>query len=111
MTIPIRKVQNWNWSSVGTPPSDFESVKLHNGPVKRRKNWLDWFYQPLTEVEVQAMRQSRSTLWIGTMANQDRQTTWFGINDALQGTPRERIKVECTLFAFIENVIDCNRRM
>ena len=35
-TIPVRKAQNWKWSSAGTPTSEFEPVKLHNGPAKRR---------------------------------------------------------------------------
>ena len=55
-SIPIRKAQNWQWSSAGTPPSDCETVKLHAGPVKRRKDWLDWVNQPLSEVELSDMR-------------------------------------------------------
>ena len=55
-SIPIRKAQNWNWSSAGTPPSDFETVKLYAGPVKRRKDWRDWVNQPLSEVELSDMR-------------------------------------------------------
>ena len=56
-TIPVRKAQNWNWSSAGTPSPEFEPVKLHNGPVKRRSNWLDWVNTPLTEAERSAMHQ------------------------------------------------------
>ncbi len=56
-TIPIRKAQNWNWSSAGTPPKEFEVVKLHVGPVKRLANWLNWVNQSLSETEVQAMEE------------------------------------------------------
>ena len=54
-TIPIRKAQNWHWSSAGTPPKEFEVVKLHAGPVKRPDRWPDWVNQPLNEKEAQAM--------------------------------------------------------
>jgi putative transposase len=57
-TIPVRKAQNWNWSSVGTPSKDFESVKLHGGPVKRQKNWLDWVNRPLSEAELGSVQES-----------------------------------------------------
>ena len=56
-SIPIRKAQNWNWSSAGTPPKDFEQVKLHAGPVKRRDNWVEWVNKPLNETELMAMRE------------------------------------------------------
>ena len=56
-TIPVRKAQNWKWSSAGTPTSEFEPVKLHNGPAKRRSDWLDWVNKPLTEDERSAMHQ------------------------------------------------------
>ena len=56
-TISVRKAQNWKWSSAGTPTSEFEPVKLHNGPAKRRSDWLDWVNKPLTEAERSAMHQ------------------------------------------------------
>ena len=55
--IPVRKAQNWKWSSLGTPPADAICPKLHNGPVKRRENWLDWVNQPLTNDERKAMER------------------------------------------------------
>lgn len=57
-TIPVRKAQNWPWSSVGTPPRAVEVVPtLHPGPVPRRKDWLDWVNMPLTKAEQEAMSQ------------------------------------------------------
>ena len=53
--IPIRKAQNWPWSSLGTPPADVEVPQLHPGPVPRRKNWLNWVNCALTEQEREAM--------------------------------------------------------
>ena len=50
-TIPVRLAQNWAWSSVGTPPKDVERPQLHRGPVPRRKDWLAWVNQPLSEQE------------------------------------------------------------
>ena len=56
-TIPVRKAQNWKWSSVGTPPADAICPRLHKGPVKRREDWLDWVNQPLTIEERKAMQR------------------------------------------------------
>ena len=56
-TIPVRKAQNWKWSSAGSPTSEFEPVKLHSGPAKRRSDWLDWVNKSLTEAERSAMHQ------------------------------------------------------
>lgn len=57
-TIPVRKAQNWPWSSAGTPPSEFEAAELHAGPIKKRRNWLDWVNQPMTEAEREAIATS-----------------------------------------------------
>ena len=57
-TIPVRKVPNWPWSSAGTPPKEFEAVKLFRGPVKRREDWLEWVNKPLNEKELDAVRLS-----------------------------------------------------
>ena len=57
-TIPVRKAQKWPWSSAGSPPHEFERVKLHNGPVQNRRDWLEWVNQPLTEPELKAIRLS-----------------------------------------------------
>jgi putative transposase len=54
-TIPVRKVQNWPWSSVGQPPKDTVVPVLDPGPVKRRRNWIDWVNRPLNEQERKAM--------------------------------------------------------
>ena len=57
-TIPIRKAQKWPWSSAGTPPADYDAVKLHRGPAKRREDWLTWVNQPLTGPELESLRVS-----------------------------------------------------
>lgn len=54
-SIPVRKAQNWKWSSVGKPPKDTVVPQLDAGPVKRRKDWLDWVNQPLSESERDAL--------------------------------------------------------
>jgi putative transposase len=54
--IPVRKAQNWNWSSVGTPPINTIVPKLDSGPTKRRKDWLAWVNKPLTKAERDAMQ-------------------------------------------------------
>ena len=55
--IPVRKAQNWPWSSVGTPPPDTEVIpQLHPGPVARRADWLGWVNTPLSKEEDDALR-------------------------------------------------------
>jgi putative transposase len=54
-TIPVRKAQNWKWSSIGCPPKDTTIPVLDHGPVKRKKNWLDWVNQPMTDAERDAL--------------------------------------------------------
>ncbi|MDB4640074.1 transposase [Pirellulaceae bacterium] len=56
-SIPVRKAQHWSWSSAGITPREFESVRLHAGPVKRRPNWVQWVNQPLNETELIAMQE------------------------------------------------------
>ena len=55
-TIPVRKAQNWHWSSVGKPHQDAEvRPKISSGPVERPEPWLDWVNRPTTDDELQAM--------------------------------------------------------
>ncbi len=54
-TIAVRKAQNWPWSSAGCPPTKYPRVNLHDGPVRRRRNWLDWVNQSLSDAEQEAM--------------------------------------------------------
>lgn len=58
VSIPIRKAERWPWSSAGRPPKGIEMPTLSAGPVRRPKNWLAWVNQALTEVELQAVRES-----------------------------------------------------
>ncbi len=55
-TIPVRKAQNWPWSSVGTPPKDTTVPVLDPGPVKRKRNWLEWVNKPVSEAEKEALQ-------------------------------------------------------
>ena len=57
-TIPIRKAQNWPWSSAGTPRKDYEVVDLHPSPVAKQKDWLTWVNKPLSEKEYDALNIS-----------------------------------------------------
>ena len=57
-SLPVRKAQKWPWSSIGTPASEFEPVELHPGPVRRRADWLDWVNQPLSDTELDTVRES-----------------------------------------------------
>jgi len=54
-TLPVRKAQNWAWSSLGTPPREVDRPRLDPGPVSRRKDWLAWVNQPLTQAEREAL--------------------------------------------------------
>ncbi len=54
-TIRIRKVQNWPRSSAGRPPTKYTRVKLHEGPDRRRRDWLDWVNRPLSDAESAAL--------------------------------------------------------
>ncbi|MEM9658784.1 MAG: transposase [Planctomycetota bacterium] len=57
-SIPVRKAQNWPWSSAGRPPRNYEPALVHAGPVKKRTDWLDWVNRPLTAAELKAVRTS-----------------------------------------------------
>lgn len=57
-SLPVRKAQSWPWSSLGTPPAEFDPVRLHSGPVKRPDDWLDWVNAALTPAEISNIRNS-----------------------------------------------------
>lgn len=58
-SIPVRKAQNYPWSSIGKVPRDVDEVPvLHPGPVPRRKDWVDWVNTALTNAEEQALSES-----------------------------------------------------
>lgn len=55
-TIPVRKAQNWHWSSVGIPHPDSEVIpKITNGPIQRLEPWLDWVNRPTSPDEFEAI--------------------------------------------------------
>ena len=90
-SIPVRKAQNWSWSSAGTPPPEFEQVKLHNGPVKRHADWLDWVNRPLTEAEISDVHTSiNRSRPFGSDAWQKRTAKKLGLESTMR--PRGRPK-------------------
>ncbi len=95
-SIPVRKAQNWPWSSAGTPPRDVEVVPiLHPGPVERRTDWLDWVNTPLTEQEHEALaRCVNRGQPFGKEAWQNRIAKRLGIESTLRprGRPRAHKK-------------------
>ena len=92
-TIPVRKAQNWNWSSAGTPPKDYEVVKLRAGPVKRKPNWLDWVNQPLTQDESNAVQEclNRNRPY-GSEQWQKRTAKRLGLESTMRPRGRPRTK-------------------
>lgn len=56
--IPVRKAQNWPWSSAGQPPNGVEAVVLDPGPVIRREDWDDWVNCPMSQAEIDACQLS-----------------------------------------------------
>ena len=51
-TIPVRKAQNWHWSSVGVAHKDAEEMPdICEGPVERPQPWLDWVNRPTNQDE------------------------------------------------------------
>jgi putative transposase len=94
--IPVRKAQNWPWSSVGTPPTTVETVpSLHAGPVPRRRDWLDWVNAPLTREEQAALAVcvNRGQPY-GESAWQKRIANRLGLESSLRprGRPRKTKK-------------------
>ena len=94
-TIPVRKAQNWQWSSVGNPPKDTIVPKIDPGPVKRRKDWLKWVNQPLSETERDALAVCISRGQPFSKDDWKSQTARkLGIESSLRprGRPRKKIK-------------------
>ena len=94
-TIPVRKAQNWPWSSAGTPSKRFESVNLHPSPVKKQTNWLEWVNQPLSETELEALQTSigRGRPFGGSQWQQ-RISKRLGLESSIRprGRPRKQTK-------------------
>ena len=57
-SIPVRKAQNWPWSSAGSPPAEVKRPTLTKLPVTRPRNWLERVNTPLTQQELEALRTS-----------------------------------------------------
>ena len=94
-SIPLRKAQRWSWSSVGTPPKDTVRPKLHPGPVSRGKTWLEGVNEPLTEGELQAVRESvERGRPFGNEAWQKRTAKKLGLEFTMRprGRPRKAAK-------------------
>jgi putative transposase len=57
-SLRVGRAERWPWSSVGRPPRGVARPVLDDGPVPRGRKWLDWVNEPLTEAELEALRQS-----------------------------------------------------
>lgn len=57
-SIPVRKVENWPWSSAGKPLKGVEPPPLDPGPVPRGKDWSAWVNRAITEAELLDLRES-----------------------------------------------------
>jgi len=94
-SIPVRKAQRWPWSSAGTPPKGTVRPVLDPGPVARRRNWLEWINQPLTDGELKAVRESviRGRPF-GTETWQKRTAKRLGLEFSMRprGRPRKKAK-------------------
>ena len=92
-SLPVRKAQNWPWSSVGAPPKDYVKPTLHPGPLARPADWLDWVNEPLTEQEYLAMQTcvTRGQPY-GTTTWQKRTAKRLGIESSLKPIGRPKAK-------------------
>ncbi len=92
-SIPVRKAENWPWSSAGKPPQPFEAVKLHAGPVRKRKDWLEWVNTPLSQTELEAMQTcvDRGRPF-GTPQWQSRIAKTLGLESTIRPRGRPRTK-------------------
>ncbi|MDB4778378.1 transposase, partial [bacterium] len=94
-TIPVRKAQNWAWSSAGTPPKDVEPVTLHPGPVSRDQDWLDWVNEQLSVAELGDIQTSlKRGRPFGNQSWQTRTAKKLGLESTLRprGRPRKTKK-------------------
>ena len=95
--IPVRKAENWKWSSLGTPSKEFERVKLHAGPVPRGDDWLSRANQPLTVTELEALQTSLDRgRPFGTETWKKRTSKTLGLESTMRET-KEATKVACPL--------------
>ena len=92
-SLPIRKAQNWQWSSVGNPPDQYDRVRLHPSPVKRPPHWPEWINQPLSPAELLDVRRSidRGAPY-GNKTWQNRTAKRLGLEASLRprGRPKKR---------------------
>ncbi len=54
----VRRAERWPWSSLGKTPRGVERPPLDAGPAPRGEAWQTYVNQPLTEIELAAMRRS-----------------------------------------------------
>jgi putative transposase len=57
-SIPVRKVENWPWSSAGKPLKNIEKPLLDPAPVPRGQDWIAWVNQAITAAELKDLRES-----------------------------------------------------
>lgn len=54
----VAQAEEWRWSSARTWKESVRGPCVEVGPVARPEPWLDWVNGPMTETEVQRVRQS-----------------------------------------------------
>jgi putative transposase len=94
-SLRVSRAERWPWSSVGRPPRGVERPPLDAGPVPRGRKWLDWVNEPLSETELDALRQSvaRGRPY-GTQRWQNRAAADLGLEFTLRPRGRPRKEAE-----------------
>ncbi len=91
----VDRAQDWPWSSLRWWDQRGAPGFLHRGPVDRGRDWLAEVNEPLTNAELEAIRNSvnRAAPW-GTPHWQTRTATRLGLESALRprGRPRKAPK-------------------
>lgn len=95
----VRRAEQWRWSSISSERTDHP--ELHQGPVKRGPNWLDFVNQPQTESEVKRLRECLNRgRPFGDESWQQRAAADLGLEASLnpRGRPRKSSSEAATLF-------------
>jgi putative transposase len=56
----VDRMEDWTWNGLWSylHPDNFPTVRLADWPLPRPAHWVDWVNQPLTELELNALRTS-----------------------------------------------------
>ena len=89
----VAQAEDWPWSSLALLSSVARSDVLHPGPLPQPADWGDWVNQPVSEVELEALRRSvnRGTPW-GSAGWVTRTAEAFSLEATLRprGRPRKQ---------------------